>query len=113
MTLRLRKYLAEQFNKKKLTTQDVFKNQRSMAKLFKEAERVKMILSANTEHYAQVENLIDNQDMRIKVTRSVFEELNADLFERVAIPIKKALEYSEITLVRWKKFSLLIILFIA
>ncbi|XP_029647908.1 hypoxia up-regulated protein 1 [Octopus sinensis] len=98
MTMRFRNYLAEQFNKKKLTTQDVFKNQRSMAKLFKEAERVKMILSANSDHYAQVENLIDNQDMRIKVTRSIFEELNADLFERVAIPIKKALEYSEITL---------------
>ncbi|GAB1601863.1 hypoxia up-regulated protein 1-like [Argonauta hians] len=98
MTLRLRDYLAKEFNKKKLTSQDVFKNHRSMAKLFKEAERLKKVLSANSEHYAQVENLIDNQDMRLKVTRGLFEEINADLFKRVEDVVKRALELSEVTL---------------
>lgn len=52
--LRLRDYLAAKFNNLKLTPNDVTKNARSMAKLFKEAGRLKNVLSANTEHFAQV-----------------------------------------------------------
>lgn len=52
--LRLRDYLAAKFNDLKLTPNDVTKNVRSMAKLFKEAGRLKNVLSANTEHFAQV-----------------------------------------------------------
>jgi len=52
--LRLRDYLAEKFNALKLTPNDVTKNARSMAKLFKEAGRLKNILSANSDHFAQV-----------------------------------------------------------
>ena len=51
----------------KKTKKDVFDNPRAMAKLFKEAGRVKNILSANIDHYAQVENLIDEQDFRLQV----------------------------------------------
>lgn len=54
MQLRLRDYLASKFNNLKLTPNDVTKNTRSMAKLFKEAGRLKNVLSANTEHFAQV-----------------------------------------------------------
>jgi len=52
--LRLRDYLATKFNNLKLTPNDVTKNSQSMAKLFKEAGRLKVVLSANTEHFAQV-----------------------------------------------------------
>jgi len=52
--LRLRDYLAAKFNELKLTPNNVFQNSRSMAKLFKEAGKLKNILSANTEHFAQV-----------------------------------------------------------
>jgi hypoxia up-regulated 1 len=38
----------------KKTPNDVFKNPRALAKLFKEAGRLKNILSANNEFYAQV-----------------------------------------------------------
>ena len=99
MTLRLQKYMADEFNKKKLTKTDVYTNLRSMAKLFKEAERVKMVLSANSEHYAQIENLIEEKDFRLLVTRSFLETLYADLFDRVVIPIQKVLENSGISLV--------------
>lgn len=54
MQLRLRDFFAKAFNKAKKTDTDVFSNTRSMAKLFKEAGRVKKVLSANTEHVAQV-----------------------------------------------------------
>jgi len=52
--LRLRDHLAEVFNAQKKTKTDVRTNTRAMAKLLKEANRVKHVLSANNEHYAQV-----------------------------------------------------------
>ncbi|XP_050433030.1 hypoxia up-regulated protein 1 [Adelges cooleyi] len=96
--LRLRDYLATKFNSLKLTTNDVTKNARSMAKLFKESGRVKNVLSANTDHFAQIEGLIDEKDMRIKVTREELEELCKDLFDKVTIPAQRALESSGLTI---------------
>lgn len=96
--LRLRDYLAEKFNALKLTPNDVTKNARSMAKLFKEAGRLKNILSANSDHFAQVEGLIDEKDMRIKVTREELEELCKDLFNKVALPAQRALDASGLTI---------------
>jgi len=52
--LRLRDYLAQHFNKVKRTKKDVMGDARAMQKLFKEAGRVKQVLSANTDHFAQV-----------------------------------------------------------
>lgn len=54
MQIRLRQFLAKSFNDMKKTQTDIFSNSRSMAKLFKEAGRVKNVLSANADHYAQV-----------------------------------------------------------
>lgn len=54
MQIRLRDYLGKKFNELKLTKKNVFDNPRSVAKLFKEAGRLKLILSANQEYYAQV-----------------------------------------------------------
>ena len=65
--IRLRDFLGKAFNEMKKTTNDVFQNPRAMAKLFKEAGRVKNVLSANVDHYAQVENLMDEQDFRFQV----------------------------------------------
>jgi len=52
--LRLRQHLAALFSKQKGVTSDVFKSERAMAKLLKEATRVKQILSANQESYGRV-----------------------------------------------------------
>lgn len=54
MQLRLRDFLAKKFNELKKTDKNVFNYPRAMAKLFKEAGRLKIILSANAEYYAQV-----------------------------------------------------------
>lgn len=67
MTLRLQNYLAKEFNAQKKTSSDITKNARAMAKLFKEANRVKTVLSANNDHFAQVEGLIDEKDYRLQV----------------------------------------------
>uniref|UniRef100_A0A182RBY4 Hypoxia up-regulated protein 1 n=1 Tax=Anopheles funestus TaxID=62324 RepID=A0A182RBY4_ANOFN len=98
MQVRLRDYLGQEFNKLGKTKTDVFTNPRAMAKLFKEAGRLKNVLSANTEHYAQIEGLLDEQDFRLLVTREQFEGLCKDLYERVTAPLDKALAASGLAL---------------
>ncbi|XP_055321556.1 hypoxia up-regulated protein 1 [Sitodiplosis mosellana] len=98
MQLRLRDYLGKEFNKMKKTKTDVFTNPRALAKLFKEAGRVKNVLSANTDHFAQIEGLLDEQDFRLQVTREKFEELCKDLFERAVGPLDQALKNSGLNL---------------
>ena len=62
-----------------------------MGKLYKEAERVKLILSANTECFAQVENLLEDIDFKLAVNREDFLKLNEDYLvpERITRPIEK------------------------
>ncbi len=54
MELRLRDHLAKLFNEQKKSKKDVRENLRAMAKLLKEAQRLKTVLSANAEFMAQV-----------------------------------------------------------
>ncbi|KAJ8934580.1 hypothetical protein NQ314_013270 [Rhamnusium bicolor] len=96
--LRLRDYLAKKFNEMKKTKNDVFNNPRSMAKLFKEAGRLKNVLSANAEHYAQVEGLLDEQDFKLIVKREDMESLIEDLMERVGKPVEQALKTAHLTI---------------
>lgn len=98
MQIRLRDYLGKEFNKMKKTKTDVFTSPRALAKLFKEAGRVKNVLSANQDHFAQIEGLIDEKDFRMQVTREKFEELCTDLFERVTAPLEQALKNSQLSL---------------
>lgn len=98
MQLRLRDYLAKEFNKLKKTKTDVFTNPRALAKLFKEAGRVKQVLSANADHYAQIEGLLEEIDFKHQVKRQTFESLCEDLFDRVTKPLDDALKGSGLTL---------------
>lgn len=54
MDLRLRDHLAKLFNDQKKSPKDVRENHRAMAKLLKEAQRLKTVLSANIDFMAQV-----------------------------------------------------------
>ncbi|XP_071031093.1 hypoxia up-regulated protein 1-like isoform X1 [Oncorhynchus clarkii lewisi] len=98
MELRLQDHLAKLFNEQKKTKKDVRENHRAMAKLLKEAQRLKTVLSANAEFMAQVEGLLDDMDFKAKVTRVEFETLCADLFERVPGPVQDALSSAEMSL---------------
>ena len=62
-----------------------------MGKLYKEAERVKLVLSANTQCFAQVENLLEDIDFKLQVTRDDLLKLLEDylLPERITRPITK------------------------
>lgn len=98
MQIRFRDHLAKEFNKMKKTPTDVFSSPRALAKLYKEAGRVKNVLSANTEYFAQVEGLLDEKDFKLAVGRDLFEGLNTDLFDRAAKPLEEALKASQLTL---------------
>ena len=110
--LRLRDHLGKNFNQQKKTKNDVFKSPRALAKLFKEAGRLKNVLSANAEHYAQVEGLLDEQDFKLLVTREDLEGLCTDLFERVNDPIEKALKAAGLTMDLVSQVSEFVMLFV-
>ncbi|XP_069732405.1 hypoxia up-regulated protein 1 [Phaenicophaeus curvirostris] len=97
MEFRLRDYLAKLFNEQH-PSKDVRKNPRAMAKLLKEANRLKTVLSANADHMAQIEGLLDDIDFKAKVSRQEFEDLCSDLFQRVPGPVQQALSSAEMSL---------------
>jgi len=97
MDFRIRDHLVKKFKEKYPNLKnDIIENPRAMAKLLKEAKRVRQILSPNTDTMAQVENLFEEKDFRVKVTRTEFLDLCKDLFEAVEKPIKMALDSSSI-----------------
>lgn len=89
--LRLRNFLAKKYTEVKKTSNSVYDSPRSMAKIMKEAGRLKKVLSANTEHLSQIEGILDEEDFKLSVKREEFEELLTDVFERVRGPIDAAL----------------------
>merc|ERR1712106_1143082 len=88
---RVRDYLADQFNAMGKTKTDVKTVPRAMGKLLKEAERVKLILSANYDCYAQIENVMEDIDFKVPMSRDELMELITDLMDRVTGPVEKAL----------------------
>merc|ERR1711892_1474565 len=88
---RVRDYLADQFNAMGKTKTDVKTVPRAMGKLLKEAERVKLILSANYDCYAQIENVMEDIDFKVPMSRDKLMELSTDLMDRVTGPVEKAL----------------------
>ncbi|CAG8781407.1 18920_t:CDS:2, partial [Acaulospora morrowiae] len=91
--VRLRRHFAEQFDAKfsgKLK-ESIFKSPRAMAMLLKEANRIKQILSANTETVASIENLHEEHDLRLAITRTELDAMIVDLVKRVGGPIQEAL----------------------
>ncbi|KAM5537435.1 hypothetical protein V8D89_008954 [Ganoderma adspersum] len=93
---RLRNMMVSDFEKryKRTITQD----KKAMAKLWKEAGRVKAILSANNEAQATIESLAYDLDYKAKFTRAQFETEARDLKHNFALPIQEALARSGLKL---------------
>jgi hypoxia up-regulated 1 len=96
LDLRLRDILIDSFVSKH--RRDIRKDKRGMAKLWKEAGRVKAILSANSDAMSTVESVAFDIDFKTKVTRSEFENACEDLHSRFARPIYDALANAELSL---------------
>ncbi|TKR60474.1 hypothetical protein L596_027716 [Steinernema carpocapsae] len=95
LSMRMQEHLVEEFKKLKKTKKEITENPRAMAKMLKEAERVKQVLSANIDHFAQIENVFDEQDFRVKVTREQLHEMMTDLEPRFIQPVMDALKMAE------------------
>ncbi|CAA7262192.1 unnamed protein product [Cyclocybe aegerita] len=96
MDRRLRDILVDAFNVKH--KKNVREDKRGIAKLWKEAQRVKAILSANTEAIANIESLTWDIDFKHKVTREEYEARCSDLRPTFAKPVEDALKHAGLTL---------------
>ncbi|CCJ28782.1 unnamed protein product [Pneumocystis jirovecii] len=75
-------------------------NSKSISKLFQEASRIKHILSANSEAHVMIENLCEDIDYNIKVTREIFEKLMEEFSEQIKKPITTAVSMTPIVIRR-------------
>ncbi|KAI1781196.1 actin-like ATPase domain-containing protein [Hypoxylon cercidicola] len=82
--------------KASVTPESVQGHGRAMAKLFKDAEKLRHVLSANTETATSFEGLYNDIDFRYKITRAAFEKMAEAHAERVATTVQKALDVAEL-----------------
>jgi len=73
-------------------------NGRVMSRLWKEAEKARQVLSANTQTSSSFEELLPEIDFRTKLTRADFESLTSSFADRVAGPINDALAVAKLTM---------------
>lgn len=72
--------------------QNISKNSTAMRKLKNKCEKAKIILSTSLSTTISLEGIIENDDGEIQISRARLEDLCYDMFERLKIPIKKALD---------------------
>ena len=69
---------------------------RAVAKLWKEAERLRQVLSANTNTQASFEGLYEDIDFRYKISRADFEKLAESHAARISVAMQKALDMADL-----------------
>ena len=94
----LRNYLAEKFQSIHKTKINVYSNSKAMVKLFREATKVKKVLSANKYDYAQIENVMEDCDLNFKISRDLFVAINQDYLKSILDPVKMALKDSKLNM---------------
>ena len=78
------------------TAEAIRKHGRAVAKLTKEAERIRHVLSANQNTQANFEGLYEDVDFKYKITRAEFETMAEKHAERVGTAIKDALKMANL-----------------
>jgi len=84
--------------KRKTKDKDVRNFPRAMAKLMIQANKVKHVLSANSDIPVFIDALHDDVNYQSHISRAKFEEVCHDLLLRAAEPIDKALKMANVTL---------------
>lgn len=77
---------------------DVAANPKANFRLLTSVEKLKKILSANTQAPLSVESIMNDIDANSSLTREEFEGLIAPLLERTAVPLQKALDDAGLTI---------------
>ena len=81
------------------TAKTVMEDGRTVAKLRKESERVRQVLSANTETFSSFEGLYhEDVNFKYKISRNEFEKLGTTHAGRVEGPVQQALDSAKLTL---------------
>jgi len=81
------------------TAEHIKEHGRTMAKMWKEAERLRQVLSANTETSASFEGLFyEDVNFKYKLSRADFEKLAASYAGRVQGPITQALAAAQLSI---------------
>lgn len=97
--LRITDFLVEQFQKvlkKAGDSSDVRTIPKVMAKLRRQAEEIKRVLSANQETPISIGSVYNDLDLKTHLTREQFYSLSADLLERLVKPLAKVLEDAKV-----------------
>jgi hypoxia up-regulated 1 len=84
-------------NKLGKTAQDLLASGRAVARLWKDAERLRQILSANQESSASFEELYEGVDFKYKLSRANFEAMTSTLVDRFDAPFANALKVADLT----------------
>lgn len=86
--------MAEKYNGDRIA---LFDNKRAVAKLRKQAQKAKHVLSANTEVHISIEDLLPGTDFKAHITREEFEKASSDVIDRAIVPVKAILNRNNIT----------------
>jgi hypoxia up-regulated 1 len=82
-----------------VTPEGVKSHGRAVAKLSKEAERLRQILSANADTQGSFEGLYEDVDFKYKITRADFEGMTKAHADRVAEVVKNALKAAQLEVI--------------
>jgi hypoxia up-regulated 1 len=99
---KLQHYLASAFKKSVKGDVDITKHPRAMVKLLKEAKQLKEALTMNTYATVFIENLWDEQDLKVTVTRQEFEDLIRPIVNTIQPMLDRLMEKGGMTFVSIK-----------
>ncbi|KAJ6043199.1 uncharacterized protein N7446_001395 [Penicillium canescens] len=78
--------------KDKVTVAEVKAHGKTMSRLWKDAEKLRQVLSANTETSTSFEGLYDDDlNFKYKLSRASFEKMAAEHIARIGTPVEQAL----------------------
>ena len=98
----LQNYCANLFNKE--SGENIYKNKKAMERLKTQCMRAKEILSRDLETTIILENIINNKDLYVTITRSILENLCDDIFQRLIKPLDRILN-NKIVKEKYKIFN--------
>jgi hypoxia up-regulated 1 len=80
-----------------ITAEEVKNHGRTASKIWREAERARQVLSANSEVRSSFEGLYKDIDFATKLTRAEFENMAASHADRIQAPVQQALDAAKLS----------------
>jgi len=80
-----------------ITAEEVKTHGRTASKIWREAERARQVLSANSDVRSSFEGLYKDIDFATKLTRADFEKMAASHADRIQAPVQQALDAAKLS----------------